>query len=162
MKRSSFKQKLTKPLKRSNSSLKRTKLKKKSKAKISTIQNKLWEIIKQIVRKKYPPICYTCGARDIVGANCQTGHMWSKASLGAYLKYDLRVLRLQCYSCNINRGGAGADFYAKMLREIGQEEMEKLQKDRQVTVVAYDHYLKLIEEYEVILAELNKTPHIAL
>lgn len=35
MKRSSFKQKLTKPLKRS-------KLKKKSKTKISTIQNKLY------------------------------------------------------------------------------------------------------------------------
>ncbi len=43
MKRTGFKRKAGKPLKRS-------KLKKKSKQKISTIQNKLWEIIKQIVR----------------------------------------------------------------------------------------------------------------
>jgi len=145
MKRSSFKQKLTKPLKRS-------KLKKKSKAKISTIQNKLWEIIKQIVRKKYPNVCYTCGQTGLQGSNQQTGHMWAKASVGAYLKYDLRILRQQCSTCNLYHGGRGADFYAKMLREIGQEEMEKLQKDRQVTVVAYDHYVKLIEEYSKLLS----------
>lgn len=144
LKRTGFKQKLTKPLKRS-------KLKKKSKAKISTIQNKLWDIIKQIVRKKYPNTCYTCSRQGLSGSNWQTGHLWSKASLGAYLKYDLRVLRPQCYNCNINKGGAGADYYARMLEEIGQEEMEKLQKDRQVTVNAYDHYLKLIEEYTKIL-----------
>jgi hypothetical protein len=151
----------TKPLKRSNS-LKKTKLKKKSKAKISTIQNKLWELCKQIIRKKYGNICYTCGATGLEGSNWHTGHMWAKQSLGAYMKYDLRILRPQCYHDNINLGGRGADYYIKMLREIGQEEMERLQKDRQVTVNAYDHYLKLIEEYEVILADLNKTSHIAL
>ena len=105
----------------------------------------------QIVRKKYPNTCYTCSRQGLSGSNWQTGHLWSKASLGAYLKYDLRVLRPQCYNCNINKGGAGADYYARMLEEIGQEEMEKLQKDRQVTVNAYDHYLKLIEEYTKIL-----------
>ena len=144
MKRTGFKQKLTKPLKRS-------KLKKKSKAKISTIQNKLWEIIKQIIRKKYPNTCYTCSQQELSGSNWQTGHLWPKASLGAYLKYDLRVLRPQCYNCNINLGGRGADYYARMLNEIGPEAMEKLQKDRQVTVNAYDHYVKLIEEYSKLL-----------
>ena len=139
------------PLKRGTKTLKRSKLKKKSKAKISTIQNKIWELCKQIIRKKYGNSCYTCYQNGLSGANWQTGHMWSKASLGAYLKYDLRVLRPQCYNCNINRGGMGADFYSKMLKEIGQEEMEKLQKDRQVTVNAYDHYLKLIEEYSKLI-----------
>jgi hypothetical protein len=81
--------------------------------------------------------------------------LWAKASLGAYLKYDLRILRPQCYHCNINLGGAGADFYLRMVDEIGQEAMEKLQKDRQVTVKAYDHYLKLIDEYRVILSTLK-------
>lgn len=133
--------------------MKRSLLKKKSKQKISTIQNKLWQIIKQIVRKKYGNSCYTCYQNGLSGANWQTGHMWSKASLGAYLKYDLRVLRPQCYNCNINRGGMGADFYARMLKEIGSEAMEKLEKDRQVTVNAMSHYLKLIEEYKKILDE---------
>ncbi len=135
--------------------MKRTKLKKKNKQKISTIQNKLWEIIKQIVRKKYPHSCYTCGATGLSGSNLQTGHLWAKASLGAYLKYDLRVLRLQCYHCNINLGGRGADFYKRMLEEIGSEEMEKLQKDRQRIVKAYEHYESLIEEYTDVLKKLS-------
>lgn len=143
------------PLKRGNKIMKRSKLKKKSKTKISTIQNKLWEIIKKIIRLKYPPICYTCGATSLKGSNLQTGHMWAKASLGAYLKYDLRILKIQCFSCNIWQGGRGADFYAKMLKEIGQEEMEKLQKDRQVTVNAYTHYSKLLVEYQDILDKLS-------
>jgi hypothetical protein len=81
--------------------------------------------------------------------------MWAKASLGAYLKYDLRVLRPQCYHCNINLGGRGADFYARMLKEIGEEKMAQLQKDRQVTVNAMDHYLKIIKEYTEILEQLT-------
>jgi hypothetical protein len=127
------------------------KLKKQSKQKISVIQRKLWKIIKQIVRKKDPNVCYTCGQTNLAGINHQSGHMWAKASLGAYMKYDLRLIRPQCFRCNINYGGLGAEFYARMLREIGQEEMEKLQKDRQVTVNAYDHYLKLIDEYTKLL-----------
>jgi len=67
------------------------------------------------------------------------------------MKYDLRILRPQCYNCNINRGGMGADFYARMLREIGEEEMLQLQRDRQVTVNAMDHYLKLIKEYTELI-----------
>ena len=41
----------------------------------------------------------------------------------------------------------GADFYKRMLKEIGPEEMQKLEADRQVTVKAYDHYLKILSEY---------------
>lgn len=135
--------------------MKRSKLKKQSKTKISVIQRKLWELCKQIIRKKYGNICYTCGSTGLEGKNWHTGHMWAKQSLGAYMKYDLRILRPQCYHDNINLGGKGADFYAKMLKEIGQEAMEKLQKDRQVTVNAYDHYSKLLVDYQKILDELS-------
>lgn len=128
--------------------MKRSKLNKKSKQKISTIQNKLWQECKRIIRAKYGNTCYTCGAKDLVGSNFHTGHLWAKASLGAYLKYDLRVLRPQCYHCNINLGGRGADYYVKMLQEIGQEKMEELQRDRQKTVRAYDFYLELLEKYK--------------
>ena len=108
--------------------MKKSKLKKQSKQPISRLQRKLWEKCKLIIRKKYPNICYTCQKSGLTGSNWHTGHLFSKASLGAYLKYDLRVLRPQCYNCNINRGGAGADYYTRMLKEIGQEKMEQLQK----------------------------------
>ena len=90
-----------------------------------------------------------------MGSNKQLGHLWAKACLGANLKYDLRILRWQCYSCNINRGGAGADFYARMVREKGQEYMDSLQKERQISVKAYDHYLKLKAELEIQLKNLQ-------
>ncbi len=136
------------PLKRGTKQMKRGTLKKKSKQKISTIQNKIWDECKRIIRAKYPPVCYTCSQTGLGGSNLQTGHLWAKASLGAYLKYDLRVLRIQCFRCNIHQGGRGADFYKKMLEEKGQEKMSELEKDRQVLVKAYDHYSKILEEYK--------------
>lgn len=82
-----------------------------------------------------------------MGSNWHTGHLWAKASVGAYMKYDLRILRPQCYNCNINQGGRGADFYFRMLKENGEQYMNQLQQDRQKIVKAYDHYLSLLEEY---------------
>lgn len=81
--------------------------------------------------------------------------MWAKASLGASLKYDLRVLRPQCAVCNLFRGGMGADFYKKMLAIEGKKYIQQLEKDRQVTLKASDHYLSLIPQYEAILEKLN-------
>ena len=130
--------------------MKKTPIKRKSKSEIVKIQDKIWELCKQITRKRYGNSCYTCGATGLSGWNWQTGHMWAKASVGAYLKYDLRILRPQCSTCNQYRGGMGADFYRRMLQEIGPEKMEQLEKDRQVTVRAYDHYTKTLKEYEEI------------
>jgi hypothetical protein len=148
MKRSYFKIKPRKPMKR-------TKLRKASKLPISRLQRQIWELCKQIIRAKHGNICYTCRQTNLSGSNWHTGHMWSKASLGANLKYDLRVLRPQCYNCNINRGGMGADFYRRMLNEIGQEEIAKLEADRQVSVKAYDHYIKTLEEYKELVKSLS-------
>lgn len=76
--------------------------------------------------------------------------MWPKGSLGGYMKYDLRILRPQCSDCNIWKGGQGALFYAKMLKENGKRYMSKLEKDKQVEVRAYEHYEKLLAEYKLI------------
>jgi hypothetical protein len=128
--------------------MKKTKLKKVSKQPISKLQRLLWEECKRIIRKRYGPTCYTCGKPGLSGSNWHTGHLWPKAALGAYLKYDLRVLRPQCYHCNINLGGNGAVFYEKMLGEIGQEEMSQLIMMKQISVKAYDFYASLLEQYK--------------
>lgn len=135
--------------------MKRGRLKKKSKQSISLIQRKLWEECRRIAGKIYANKdgsvdCYTCGAKNLQGANRQLGHLWAKASLGAYLKYDLRILRWQDYRCNINMGGAGADFYLKMWQENGAEYMDILKADRQKTVKAMDFYLDLLEKYKLL------------
>lgn len=74
--------------------------------------------------------------------------MLAKASVGAYLKYDLRLLRPQCYLCNIRHGGRGADFIENMRRIEGNEYVNKILEDRSVTVKAYDFYLALYEKYK--------------
>ncbi len=149
MRRSGFKQnKPRKPLKRS-------KLAKQGKQPISRIQRKIWELCRQIATILYPSDCYTCARTNLTGSNRQLGHLWAKASLGAFLKYDIRILRWQCYNCNINRGGAGADFYARLLQEKGQDFMNQLQEDRKISVNAYDFYVGLLGRYERYLAELE-------
>jgi len=77
--------------------------------------------------------------------------MIAKAALGAYLKYDLRLLRPQCYNCNINQGGRGADFIENMRQIEGQVYVSRIIEDRIISVKAYDHYVKLLEEYKKLV-----------
>lgn len=130
--------------------MRKTPIRKKSKAPISKIQRQLWEECKRIIRARYPHTCYTCGRTGLEGNNLHTGHMIPKAALGAYLKYDLRVLRPQCFMCNINHGGRGADFIENMRSIEGQVYVSRIIEDRFKTVKAYDHYVKLLEEYRLV------------
>jgi hypothetical protein len=86
----------------------------------------------------------------------QTGHVpWAKASLGAYLKYDLRILRIQCGRCNLHLGGMGAEAYKRMLREEGAEYMKQLEQDRNKIVKAQDHYEKVYADYKQLVDNLD-------
>lgn len=125
-------------------------MRKESKQPISKIQRQLWEECKRIVRARYKHTCYTCGASNLEGSNLQTGHMIAKGSLGAYLKYDLRILRPQCIRCNIHNGGMGAVFIENMRRIEGDVYVDQILADRNVTVKAYDYYVELLEKYKQI------------
>lgn len=131
--------------------MKRIPLRRKSKSDIRKIQDLIWIECKRIVDEQFGTDCYTCPAKKLVGANKQLGHVpWPKAALGAYLKYDIRVLKNQCFRCNIHLGGNSAEAYKRMLKEEGLAYMKKLEKDRQVIVKASDFYRDLLEEYKTI------------
>lgn len=134
--------------------MKTTKLNKVSKHPISKLQRLIWEECRRIIRARYKTdkgyVCYTCGKSDLVGSDCQTGHMIAKSTLGAYLKYDLRLLRLQCTRCNIWGGGMGAIFVENMRQIEGQEYIDQIMQDRNKLVNAYEHYTKILEEYKQI------------
>jgi hypothetical protein len=131
-------------------------VRRKSKSDLKKLQDKLWDLCKQINRKEQPNVCYTCGAVALCGSNWHTGHMWAKASLSAHLKYDMRVLRSQCMRCNCHMGGMGADFYKNMVKEIGLDEMNKLEQERWITIKADKFwYEQKIKEYEKRLAVDN-------
>ena len=132
--------------------MRRTSLKRKSKSEIRKVQDLLWEECKRIKRGKRETIdCYTCYAKDLIGSNCQLGHMWAKASVSAMLKYHLDILEFQCMRCNIHLGGQGAVFFERKQRELGEERIAELSKmkNQPILVNALDYYKSLIEKYSL-------------
>lgn len=124
--------------------------KKKTPAQLKKI---LWEHCKRIVRARYVNKdgtwnCYTCGRPILEPNNAHTGHFIPSGACGAFLRYDLRNLRIQDYYCNINLGGNGSSYYKHLVEEVGQEEVDQLFKDKNKTVKASDHILQLISDYE--------------
>jgi hypothetical protein len=71
------------------------------------------------------------------------------------MQYDLRILEWQCYNCNINYGGMGAEFWHRLTVDIGKQEADALylecagSKGRPVT--ARDWYNDLIEKYKTMV-----------
>lgn len=125
-------------------------MRKHAKTPISKIQRLIWEECKRIIKFMYGRSCYTCGKTNLGKYDRHTGHMFPKGAVGAYLKYDLRNLRPQCYHCNINCGGMGAVFIEKMRRIEGDAYVDKMIQDKQKIVKAYDFYVDLLIQYQKI------------
>lgn len=125
------------------------KVKKVKKMPMGLLRKKLWEECKRITRAKYPPFCFTCG-KPVAGSNDHTSHFIPNSVGGAFLRFDLRNLRRCCYYCNVNLGGNGSMYYRRLLETEGQEYIDQLFADKNKMVNAYDHYLKLLEEYRLM------------
>lgn len=130
---------------------------KPKKLKPSALKKKLWELCKVLTRARYGRVCFTCGKTGLDGANWHTGHFIPSGSCGAYLRYDLRNLRPQCYNCNINLGGNGAQYYRQMVKHEGEAYVEQLYRDKQKVVKADSiFYTNLIDRYQHLVQEGTK------
>lgn len=124
---------------------------------LATLKKQLWELCKALVRKKYQNPngtwnCYTCDRLIDEPAKAQTGHFIASGTCGAFLRYDLRNLRIQDYYCNINLGGNGSEYYRRMVQEMGQEHVDQIFRDKQKIVKADSNWISSkIEEYTGIL-----------
>lgn len=140
-------------------------MKKKTLAKLKKI---LWILCKNIIRKIYPPTCYTCGKTGLSGSNLQTGHCKPKGALPLKFQYDIRNLRPQCLKCNIHLGGCTDIFIAKLEKEKEGKQFLKeacvkidgrWEIKREAPMGSIDAWIfvtNLIEEYTEILNE--RTP----
>lgn len=132
----------------------------KEKPDVKKLKIKLWELCKQIVRKTYIKEdgtwdCFTCGKHIDIPAKAQTGHFIPSSTCGAYLRYDLRNLRVQCYNCNINGGGQGAMYYKNLVEEKGKKYVDKIFQDKNISIKAdWVWFEAKISEYEDILKSL--------
>jgi len=128
--------------------------KRRKKGESTIVQEKLWKLCKEYIRKKYGNTCYTCGAEGLVGSNWQTGHYIPKGFLPPYLKYDPRVLRPQCMRCNMHLGGMGAMYHINIVAEMGHihvrdihYDMEVHNKDKMKPKEALTHYKNMVLWY---------------
>ena len=127
---------------------------------MNAITTELWALARRIsFRTHANPLggvdFYTCPQRGLVGQNRQCGHAYPAGALGASMKYDLHILRPQCYNCNINYGGMSVVFWKNLERELGKKAAGVLYRECQSSkgypVNARNHYTNLIREYSLIL-----------
>lgn len=131
---------------------------------MKAIERELWAKCRLICSRSYEVngnvYCYTCNAGPLLGTNRQLGHGYSKGALSAKYKYDLRILRWQCYNCNINLGGMGAIFWKNLESEIGKKYADKLllecASSKGKPINAREHYNRLIIEYGSIQPSLEE------
>lgn len=118
---------------------------------IKLLRNKLWELCKQIIRKRDGNVCVICGMAGISGSNWHTGHLIPSSVCGIMLRYDLRNIHSNCYNCNINLGGNGAEYYRRLSAEYGVDFVEAIFADRKLIAKANrSFYEQKIEEYTQI------------
>ena len=107
-------------------------------------KTRLWNLIKEWIRKKDPHECDTCGAKNLTGSNLQTGHFIPSCICGPELRYDPRNLRLQCMSCNCHRGGWGERFAEMLEMREGKEyveELRRIQRQSKTTKVDWEYWI---------------------
>jgi len=125
-----------------------------------SLKVKLWNLCKTIVRGRYVNKdgsykCYTCDRRIEYPCDAHTAHFIPSGACGAFLRYDLRNIRICCYNCNVNLGGNGVEFYPRMVREKGQEYVDQLFRDKQKIIKCDVIWLQSkINEYESLISNL--------
>lgn len=116
----------------------------------------LWRQFSLYIRSRDKYKCFTC---DKIGAGSgiHAGHFIPKAGGGASLYFHEQNVHAQCYHCNINLGGNGAEYYVRMVKKYGQEIVDGLFKLKYVGFKKYtiEEYQQLIEDYKDKTKKLN-------
>lgn len=122
---------------------------------IPQLKKKLWELTKQIIRKKHGNTCFCCGAKGLEGSNWHTGHFIPSSIGGASLRYNLDNLRPCCYRCNIHLSGNWPAFFENLTTELGKDRVDILMalKNRIIQADRFWYETK-IEEYQEVLQKV--------
>lgn len=121
--------------------------------KLSTQKKKLWKLVSQYTRERDSFVCFTCGKKG-EGSGLHAGHFLNK-SLGLALYFEENNIHAQCYNCNINLGGNGAEYYRRMVLAYGQSEVDRI-FTLKTKVVKLDYEL-LTQQYKKKWQSLGKS-----
>lgn len=122
--------------------MKKTKLQKKGKQKISVLKRKLWVLFSAYIRKRDKGICFICG-RKCEGSGYHAGHFIPKSVCGIGLYFDEDNVHGCCYNCNINLGG-NLYLYGQ---KLGDKANELYKRKQEINKWREEDYLRLIDKY---------------
>src|SRR3990167_1249047 len=109
--------------------MRKSKIAKFSKRQIPKLKRKLWSLLSKYIRVRDKGICFTC-ERRAEGSGYHAGHCIPKSICGKVLEFNYKNLAGQCYHCNINCGGNGAIFAAKLQEKFGRDIISLLNETR--------------------------------
>lgn len=117
-------------------------------------KKKLWIVFSRYIRLRDNHTCITCGRKNI-GSGMHAGHFIPKVVGGLSLYFDETNVNAQCYRCNLNLGGYGAEYYRQMVAKYGQPKVDQLFyiRDGEQIVFNKKSYEVLTEYYEEKLKE---------
>jgi 5-methylcytosine-specific restriction endonuclease McrA len=152
------KAKLPKPLKTAPVASGGTPTRKRKKTSpLAKLKKQLWQLCREITIKRDGSDCYTCPSKDLSGSSRHLGHFISSSICSTELRYDLKNLRIQCYSCNIHKSGNWLTYENRLKKENGENYVAELkQRNEQTKGAMYrdDFYINKIAEYQIILENL--------
>lgn len=135
--------------------MRRTTIKKKSKTPLAKAKGKLWKVLKQVIEIRDGDTCISCGAEGLRGHNKHGGHFIPSSSCGGFLRYDLRNVHIQCSTCNLFRGGAGAEYTRALEKKYSTAFVDKVIADKQVSIKLDVDYIESLTEYYQSLLAMN-------
>lgn len=120
---------------------------------LRSLKKKLEALQKQFVIKTYGNDCFTCLQKNLQKSNCQLGHVpWPRSILSPECIFDHRFTRIQCFVCNINRGGMGATALQRMRDEgIDVDAMQNLNKSTKGKSVSPVWFQEKHDDYKIQL-----------
>lgn len=104
--------------------------------------------------------CYTCGRIVDVVHKGDSGHYKSRGMGGSSgLYFNVKTIRLQCKPCNGFEGGKPQEYRELLVKEYGEEEVQRLEIIHKVKVYTYMEIIGLglyfKEEVEKMCKEHN-------
>lgn len=112
-----------------------------------------WKNFSKYIRLKYGPRCYTCGNIPKV---LQAGH-FVQGFGHQNTFFSERNVRPQCFRCNINLSGNGAEFARRLQEEFGLGIVKELTDEgRKYKQYAPKELKELAAYYKEKIKELNK------
>lgn len=118
--------------------------------KSTNLKNKLDKVFSLYIRLRDSDengfcTCYTCG-KVAHYKEMQNGHFWSRTHLSTRFNED--NCKVQCVGCNIFKKGNYIVYTKKLLKELGEEKFDELERLKNSTVkISKAEYEQMIEHY---------------